>query len=92
MNLSMKQKQTHRYRENRFVFAKRKEVWGRMDWEFGTRKCKLLYTEWINKALSLYSTGKYTQYPVINQSGQEYEKEYIWITESLCCTTDINTL
>ena len=52
MNLSMKQKQTHRYRENRFVSAKRKEVWGRMDWEFGTRKCKLLYTEWINKALS----------------------------------------
>ena len=29
MNLSMKQKQTHRYRENRFVFAKRKEMWGK---------------------------------------------------------------
>ena len=29
MNLSMKQKQTHRYRENRFVVAKRKEMWGK---------------------------------------------------------------
>ena len=29
MNLSMKQKHIHRYRENRFVFAKRKEVWGK---------------------------------------------------------------
>ena len=35
----------------------------------------------------LYSTGSYTQYPVINY-GKEYEKEYIHmcITESFCCT------
>ena len=33
------------------------------------------------------------QYPVINQSGKEYEKEYIYVcvTESLCCTAEINT-
>ena len=35
----------------------------------------------------LYSTGNYTQYPLIN-CGNEYEKEYIHIciTESFCCT------
>ena len=27
----------------------------------------------------LYSIGKYTQYPVINHNGKEYEKEYIYI-------------
>ena len=29
---------------------------------------------------------------MINHNGKEYEKEYthIYITESLCCTTDIN--
>ena len=51
----------------------------------------------------LYSTGKYIQYPVINHNGIEYKKEYIYIyiyihtyiyvciTESLCCTAEINT-
>ena len=45
-----------------------------------------------------YSTGNYTQYPVINHNGKEYEKEcvcvciyiYIYITETLCCTIQIN--
>ena len=40
------------------------------------------------------STGSYIQYSVINQNGKEYEKEdiyaYIYITKSLCCTTEIN--
>ena len=39
----------------------------------------------------LYSTGTYTQYPVTNHNGKEYEKEYIYKTESLCCTAEINT-
>ena len=34
------------------------------------------HIEWINKIL-IYSTGDYIQYPVINHSGKEYEKEYI---------------
>ena len=42
------------------------------DWEFGTDRCKLLYAEWIKKAL-LYSTGNNIQYPVINHNGEEYE-------------------
>ena len=46
----------------------------------------------VNKVL-LYSTGNYTQYPVTNHNGKEYEKEYlcICITESLCCTPETNT-
>ena len=47
-----------------------------MDWEFEVSRCKLVYIEWINKAL-LYSTGSSIQYPVINHNGKEYEKEYI---------------
>ena len=39
-----------------------------MEWEFGISRCKLLYTEWINKVL-LESTGNYIH------KGKEYEKE-----------------
>ena len=49
-----------------------------MDLEFGTSRYKLLYKEWINKIL-LYSTGNYIQYPIINQTGKEYDKEWIYI-------------
>ena len=49
-----------------------------MDLEFGTSRYKLLYIEWINKIL-LYSTGNYIQYPIINQTGKEYNKEWIYI-------------
>ena len=67
-----------------------------MDWEFGISRCKLLYIEWINNKVLLYSTGNYIQYLVINHNGKKYEKEYIYIiiyayiTESLCCIAEIN--
>ena len=51
---------------------------GGMDLEFGTSRYKLLSIEWINKIL-LYSTGNYIQYPIINQTGKEYDKEWIYI-------------
>ena len=43
--------------------------------------------------IRLYSTGNHIQYPVINHNGKVYEKEYMYIciTESLCCTAEINT-
>ena len=51
-----------------------KRVGGRIDWEFGISRCKLLLIKWINYKVPLYSTGKYIQYPVINRNGKEYEK------------------
>ena len=35
-----------------------------MDREFGISRCKLLYIEWINNKVLLYSTGNYIQYSV----------------------------
>ena len=49
------------------------------DWEFGFSRCKPVYIGWINNKVLLYSTGKYTQYPVINHNGKEYEGEYIYV-------------
>ena len=64
-----------------------------LDWEFGTSGCKLVYIEWINNKDLPYSVGNYIQYPVINHNGKEHEKLYIYMykTESLCCTPEINT-
>ena len=80
--------------ENRLVIAKGEGVGEGMEWEVRVSRCKLLYMEWINNKVLLYSTGNCIQYPVINHNGKEYKKEcvYICITESLCCTAEINTL
>ena len=62
------------------MVAKGEGVWGRVDWEFGISRCKLLYIEWINNKVLLYSTGNYIQYPVINHNGKEkikYQKHLL---------------
>ena len=64
---------------------------GGMDWELGISRCKLVYIGWIKNKVLLYSTGNYTQHPGINNNGKGYKKEYICITESVCCTAEINT-
>ena len=65
---------------------------GGMEWEVGVSRYKLSSIEWINSKVILHSTGNYIQYPVINHNGkEEAEKVYICITESLCCTAEINT-
>ena len=58
--------------ENRLVVAKGRDGGGQMGWEFGISRYKLLHIEWINKKVLLYSTEKYSQYPVTNHSGKEY--------------------
>ena len=63
--------------ENRLMVAIEGSGGGR-DWEFGISRCKILYVEWINKKVMLYSTGNYIQYSVINHNGKEYEKEDIY--------------
>ena len=60
-----------------------------MNWEVVISRHKLLYIAQINK-VQLYSTGKDTHYLVINHNGKEYEKEYICITDSLCCIPETN--
>ena len=45
--------------ENRLVVAKGEGVGGRMGWDVGVSRCKLLYTEWINNKVLLYSTDNY---------------------------------
>ena len=57
--------------EKRLVVAKRKRVERRIEWEDGDNRCKLLYTEWINNIVLLYSRGNYVQYTVINHNGKE---------------------
>ena len=42
------------------------------DGEFGISRCKLLYIEWINNKVLLYSTRNCIQYPRINHNGKEY--------------------
>ena len=48
-----------------------------MDWKLGISGYKLLYGEWINNKVLLYSTGNDSQYYVIKHNGKEYEKEYV---------------
>ena len=79
MNLSTKQKQTRRHREQTCGCQGGGKVGEGWIGEFGISRCKLLYIEWINNNVLLYSTGNYILYPVINHNGKEYEKEYIYV-------------
>ena len=103
-NITMKQKQTHRHREQTCVCLG--EHGRGKDWELGISLCKLLLIEWINNKVPMHSTGTYIQYPVINHNGKSCEKDwkrmyvcvhiyiyiYRYISESLCCTAEINTI
>ena len=66
--------------ENRLVVAKREGVGGGMEWEAGISRCELLYIEWINNKVLLYSTENYIQYPMINHNGKEYFKKRMYIS------------
>ena len=55
MKLFTKQKETHRHREQ--TWGCQRKGWGREGLGFGISRCKLLYREWINNKVLLYSTG-----------------------------------
>ena len=78
MNLSRKQKQIHRHREEIFGCQGEGDTGGGggegKDWEFEVSRFKLVYIQWINNKVLLYSMGNSNQYPVINHNGKEYEK------------------
>ena len=76
MNTSTKQRQTHRHREQTCGCHK-ESGGGGMEREFAISRGKLVYRGCTNNKVLLYSTGNSIQYPVINQNGKEYEKEYI---------------
>ena len=88
MSFSMKQKETHIY--GKWICGCGRV--GGMDWEFGINRCKLLYIEWKNNKVLLYSTGKYIQYPVINHNGKACMCIYTYICmyELLGCGAKIN--
>ena len=61
------------------MVARREGGGGGMDREFGVSGCKLLYIEWMDNKVLLYSTGNRIQYPVINHKGKEYKKECLYV-------------
>ena len=65
---------------------------GGKEWESGISRGKPLYIGWINHKSYCIAHVNYIQCPLINHNGKEYNKENICvcITESLCCTTEIN--
>ena len=65
--------------ENRLVVARVEGCAGRVDWEFGDGRCKLLYVGWIHNKVLLYSRGNYIQHPMINHNGKEYGKEHLYV-------------
>ena len=52
MNISMKQKETHRHREQT-CGCQEGGGGGGKDWEFGISRYKLIYIKWINNKVLL---------------------------------------
>ena len=75
----------------RLVVAKGEGLGEGMEWEVEVSRCELLCLERINNKVLLYSTENYIQYSIINHNGREFQKQNVYITESLCCTVVINT-
>ena len=73
MNLSTKQKQTHRHRDQTVVARGERGERG-MYWEFEVGRRKLLHLEWINNKVLLYTTGDYIQSPGINHNGKQKKR------------------
>ena len=67
MNLSMRQR-TKSGTQNRLVVFRGKGVWRVSEKEFGIRRWRLLYKEWINNKVLPYSTGNYIQYSMISHN------------------------
>ena len=52
-------------------------IGGGAEWEGGVSRCKLLYIEWINSKVLLYSTENCVQYLMRNHDGRKYKKECV---------------
>ena len=79
MNLSTKQKQICRYREQT-CGCQGGKGWGRVKLGVWDQQMQtIIYRMDKQQGPTVYSTGDYNQYPVINHNGNEYEKEYIYV-------------
>ena len=79
MNLFMKQKQTHRLREQTYGY------WGEeIVREFGIDMYTLLYLKWITNKDLLYSTGNsascYVAAWMGGELGGEWIRVYVWLS------------
>lgn len=94
MNLPMKQQHAPR-RRGQTGSCCRGGAGGGIKREVGVSRCKILDGQWMNKKVLLYSTGDYSQDPMINHNRKEYKEKRMLcmcITESLCCTEISNTV
>ena len=95
MNLSTKQKQTHRPREQ--ICGCQGGGWRREGVGVWDQQMQTIYMGWKSNEVLRYSTGNCIQYPGINHNGKEYEKKYMYIiytyiTKPLqCAAENINT-
>ena len=90
MNLSTKQKQTHRQRKQTCNCQGGRGREG-MGWTGSLGLVDANYLEWINNEVLLHSTGNYIQSLGVDHDGRYYKKEnvYICMTGSLYYTAEI---
>ena len=60
---------------DRLVAAKGKAGMGRMDWEFGISRCKLVYIEWVNNKETLFNILQQT----VMENHMEKKKIYRYV-------------
>ena len=64
--------------KKKVVVAKGEGIGGRMEWKIGVSSSELLYIEWINNKVLLYSTENCIQYPLINHNKKNINRIYIY--------------
>ena len=82
MNISTKQKQSHRHGEQtcRCGAWLGVAVGSGMDGKFGVGRCKLLHVEWISDEALLYSTGNHIQsLEIEHESMRKRMYIYVWL-------------
>ena len=82
----MKQKQTHKHREETCGCQGEKGSGREMEWGFRINISNVLHIGWINNNVLLYSTGNYIQYSI------NHNEKIIKICISLFCRAEMNTM
>ena len=87
---SLKQKETHRQREQAWG-CQGNSGWKRDGLGVWDQQIQTIIYRMDKGQVLLYSIGNYIQYPVTNHNEKEYEK-YAYMTESFCSRAESNTL